>query len=338
MKNDLTTTRGQIRSAPRAILTTREAIYNRRIVTNSTATSVINYESNASLVDAQRLKVATEYTMAPQVSAAIIDKTITYRLLAKTAKRASILSRFINVGATKKSHTGKQRWFRVPKIRQFTLASLAIVILAATGYVGFDTWQTNHQVKSQLIQSVAALSSSITTDSPTRQAAEGTSETKLPVDVLKNYHVAASLPRALYIDKLHIAARILPMGVNPDGSVQAPLGIYDSGWYDGSVKPGETGAMFIDGHASGPTRQGLFGSLFMLNEGDTLQVEKGDGTRLTYKVVHKDIVDKDKVDMKAMLLPYGRTSRALNLMTCAGTWVQNDKTLSQRVLIYAEQI
>ncbi len=335
MKNDFTTTRGQIRSTPRVVLSTREIAYNRKIITDPTVASVINYAPSHNSIEVRRLEIATEYTIPPQVSALAIEKTGVYRRLAKTAKRASILSQLGSVGST--NNKRKQRWFHAPKVRQLTLASLAIVVLAATGYVGFDTWQINHQAKSQLGQSVAALSNA-TTDSTARQAAEGTDEAKLPVDVLKNYHVSASLPRALYIDKLHIAARVLPMSVNTDGSVQAPLGIYDSGWYNGSVKPGETGAMFIDGHASGPTRQGLFGSLYMLNEGDTLQVEKGDGTRLTYRVVHKDIVDRDKVDMKAMLLPYGHVSRALNLMTCAGTWVQNDKTLSQRVLIYTEQI
>jgi LPXTG-site transpeptidase (sortase) family protein len=128
------------------------------------------------------------------------------------------------------------------------------------------------------------------------------------------------------------------MNVNPNGSVQAPLGIYDAGWYTGSVKPGDIGAMFIGAHASGPTQVGLFGKLHTLVVGDTLQVEKGDGARLTYKVVHTEIVDKDDVDMRSMLLPYGNASRALNLMTCAGTWEESAKTLSQRVLVYTEQI
>ena len=189
----------------------------------------------------------------------------------------------------------------------------------------------------QLGQVVGSLSVAVT-DPAARQAAEGSDEKQLPKNSLKDYAVSASLPRALYINKLGIAARTLPMSVNPNGSVQAPLNIYDAGGYTGSVKPGEIGAVFIDAHASGPTEVGLFGKLHELVAGDILQIEKGDSTRISYRVIHTETVDKDSVDMKSMLLPYGRALRGLNLMTCAGTWEDNSKTLSQRVLVYTEQI
>lgn len=98
--------------------------------------------------------------------------------------------------------------------------------------------------------------------------------------------------------------------------------------------------MFIDGHSSGSTREGLFGSLDKLVNGDTMQIEKGDGTKLTYRVVHTETVDLDKVDMKKALLPYGNATRGLNLMTCTGSWIDNGdgRTLDKRVLVYTEQI
>lgn len=329
--------RGYIRSTPRSLAVPHRRISARRVapitysqVINSTTTTVVTTQTNFEQFEPTLNAIEQKF---------VVSESLSYGF-GRTARRLDVLSRAImNEQATKKPASRMVRMMK-QNVKRLSLGAFAIVILAATSYVGFDTWQTNSSAKTQLGQTAGALSAAVAnpTNPVAQQAAEGTDEAPLPKNSLSNYVVAASLPRALYINKLHVAARTLPMGVNPDGSVQAPLGIYDSGWYTGSVKPGEIGAMFIDGHASGPTQFGLFGKLHDLVVGDTLQVEKGDGTRLTYKVVHTAVVDKDKVDMKSMLLPYGHALRALNLMTCAGTWVDHGKTLSQRVLVYTEQI
>ena len=337
--NDFITTngRGRIRSTPRMPLQTRGIVYARRPQPNG-----YNPVINGSVTTV----IATVVYTPPSLAEPRLD-TIEQRLvvsqsiragLARTARRAEVLSRALAAQPTAASPPFTF-WsgFKLPNLRRFSFAAMMVITLAGTGYVGYDTWQTNNNAKSQLGESASAASAADTSPQA-HQKAEGRDETPPPNHSLSNYAVAASLPRALYIDKLHVAARILPMSVNPDGSVQAPLNIYDSGWYNGSMQPGQIGAMFIDGHASGPTRQGLFGNLYKLVVGDKLQVEKGDGSRLTYKVIHTDLVSKDKVDMKSMLLPYGNTLRGLNLITCAGTWIDKSQTLSQRVLVYTEQV
>ncbi len=335
MKNDFTTTRGRIRSEPRAPFVAREVVYVRRQPGVVQYNTVINSDSIATPVNEPRLIDDIVRTAPAPV---VVSVSLRYSF-AKTARRADILYRAIASNGPGSNTDSRKREPKLKKhkVGRLLFGILAVIVLAATGYIGFDTWQINNHAEHQITQTVSALAKA-TVDPKAHQAAEGTDEKPLPDTSLKDYHVAASLPRALYISKLGIAARVLPMGVNPDGSVQAPLNIYDSGWYSGSVQPGQIGAVFIDGHASGPTHFGLFGNLYKLTVGDTLQIEKGDGTRLTYKVVHTEVVDKDKVDMKSMLLPYGKALRGLNLMTCAGEWVQNGKTLSQRVLVYTEQI
>jgi len=220
--------------------------------------------------------------------------------------------------------------------KRWLLIALAIVLVVVTGYVAIDTWLVNAKATNEL--SAAASTTASATDGTWTAAQEGKDETKVTGDTLSKYTVAADLPRALYIDKLHIAARVLPMSVSNKGSIQAPLNIYDSGWYSGSVKPGETGAMFIDGHASGPTREGLFAYLDTLKEGDTLQVEKGNGTKLTYKVVHTEVVPLTDIDMKKVLLPYNNVTKGLNLMTCTGKWLPKEYTYDHRVVVYTQQL
>lgn len=218
--------------------------------------------------------------------------------------------------------------------KKFFLIALAVIVLLLTAYVAYDTWLTNTRAEAVL----SSPPSSSTNPEGWNKDDEGKDESEVPESALANYRVEASLPRALYIDKLDVAARVMPMSVNTDGSIQAPKNIFDAGWYNGSVKPGETGAMFIDGHASGATRQGLLAYLDKLVEGDEIVVEKGSGEKLTYKVTHVETVPLADVDMRKVLLPYDNASKALNLMTCTGKWLPLEKTYDHRVIVYTEQV
>lgn len=171
-----------------------------------------------------------------------------------------------------------------------------------------------------------------------QQAAEGQDETETNQALLDAYQVAADQPRILTISKLGVTARILPMGVNKDGNMQAPINIFDSGWYERSAKPGQKGAMVTDGHASGPTRAGLFAYLDTLTAGDEIRVERGDGSLFVYEVVQVESVELDRVDMSALLRPHESTNEGLNLITCTGRWVQEAQTYDHRTLVYARRI
>ena len=256
---------------------------------------------------------------------------------ADTPKEAGHASKHIDVTVIE---SPKRRWWKKSKakgdkdFKRRALIVAAVIFVLITGYVSIDTWVTNSQATKQLETSTNNGEAGAMWTSEQ----EGQDETKVTAAALSKYAVAADSPRALYIDKLNISSRILPMSVNTAGSIQAPLNIYDAGWYTGSVKPGQTGAVFIDGHASGPTREGLFAYLDTLNEGDTLQVEKGDETLLTYKVLHKEVVALSDIDMKKVLLPYGNTLKGLNLMTCTGKWLESEKTYDHRVVVYTAQV
>ena len=252
--------------------------------------------------------------------------------VSKRSKRKSVRS--MKRAAKKNVPEGTISGGRKFNHKKFFLVALAIIVLLLTGYIAYDTWLTNSRAQAVLTSQPAS------SNNPTgwSKDAEGKDETEIPKSALSSYTVGPTLPRALYIEKLNIAARVMPMSINTDNSIQAPKNIFDSGWYNGSVKPGETGAMFIDGHASGSTRQGLFAYLDTLQKGDKVQIEKGDGTKLNYKVVNVETVPLADVDMKKVLLPYGNASRALNLMTCTGKWLPKDKTYDHRVIVYTEQV
>jgi LPXTG-site transpeptidase (sortase) family protein len=175
-------------------------------------------------------------------------------------------------------------------------------------------------------------------DPVARQQAEGREEVAVQPDTLAGYTVAPDAPRLLTIESIGVRARVLPMGVNPDNSLQAPINIYDSGWYDQSAKPGQPGAVLIDAHASGPTRQGLFAYLDTMKAGDRVQLEKGNGEVLTYEVVATEAVPLDAVDMSKVTKPYGDVTEGLNLITCTGQWLQAQRTYNQRAIVYTKRV
>lgn len=216
--------------------------------------------------------------------------------------------------------------------RSILITALLIILLAVSTYFVVDAWRAREEAAR-----LAERALRVDATPEERQAGEGRDEKTPAEDALENYTVAPDQPRALYIDTIDVAARILPMGVNPDGSMQAPINIFDSGWYTGSAVPGTPGAAVIDAHASGPSRKGLFAYLDTLKEGDTLEVEMGDGARYAYRIVHLETVDLDKVDMEKLLRPYGDRAEGLNLITCAGSWLRDSRTFDQRVLVYAER-
>ena len=163
------------------------------------------------------------------------------------------------------------------KTRQRTgwLIVSGVLFLLAAALLAVAAWQyfnPNEEVQTTLPSGTSLVQA---------QENEGVDESDVSESLLSQYKVAEDLPRAVYIDKLNVASRVLPMGLSKDSSIQAPVNIFDTGWYTESAKPGEVGATFIDGHASGATRQGIFAYLDTVAIGDTIQVEKGNGERLS---------------------------------------------------------
>ena len=206
---------------------------------------------------------------------------------------------------------------------------LAIIGFVATAYVGIDVWRTNQAVKQELVAA---------TDQTTQTDGGDIDETPLAEDALANYAVAPNMPRAIYINKLELAARVLPVAVNSDGSMQSPFNIHDAGWYSPGVKPGEPGAAVINAHSSGRTKLALFSDLGELRNGDEIMIERGDKTMLHYKVTHVTSVPLSEIDMNEFMRPYDGAGEGLNLMTCSGSYVRESDTYDHRTIVYATRV
>lgn len=220
------------------------------------------------------------------------------------------------------------------KLRSIAISAMAAIVFSSGMYASLHTWQTNRAV----VAEVQGTSSS----TPVIGAAddgEVPDETEVTGDMLARYVVAPSLPRYITIEKLGVKARVLRMGLTKSGALAAPKNIYDAGWYEGSVKPGESkGAALIDGHVLGPTKSAVFSKLSNLEDGDVIDIERGDGLHVRYEVRGRDVYARNQTDMAKAMRPFDTRKPGLNIITCHGKYSQDDKTYDERLVVYAVAI
>lgn len=153
---------------------------------------------------------------------------------------------------------------------------------------------------------------------------------------VEKYDVAPDNPKYISIPAVGVVrARVLALGVNEKNEVAAPGNIYDTGWYKASSKPGQTGAMFINGHVYSESNDSVFFNLDKLTPGDVISVTKGDDSVVRYQVVKTKVYPYDNVDMAEVLAPINPEKPGLNLMTCAGTAVKGTNTFNKRLAVFA---
>lgn len=152
------------------------------------------------------------------------------------------------------------------------------------------------------------------------------------------YTVNPKYPRYLTIDKYNVKARILPLGVTKDNQLDSPNNVHDVGWYSVSSKPGQNGAMLMDGHVSSWDTPGVFYNLKNLVTKDIVQIERGDGTLFTYEVVATETYPVDRVDMSKAQRPIDPLRPGLNLITCGGEVIKGTNKFTHRTIVFTKQL
>lgn len=206
----------------------------------------------------------------------------------------------------------------------------AVLFIFGIG-VGVDQFSTNQKAKAQVktlaAQTEAGSDGSLAGDIPSEEKPEGG---------VSGYRVSPLSPRTITIQKLGVEARVLRLGVKSNNELKAPANIYDAAWYEGSAKPGEEGAVLMNGHVHGPTQPGVFFGLKKLKSGDKITIERGDGKVFSYHVVKLQTYDKDNVDMGAALSSAEPGTPGLNLITCDGEYDSSGE-YNKRLLVFAVQ-
>lgn len=147
----------------------------------------------------------------------------------------------------------------------------------------------------------------------------------------------ASEPVGISVPGIGVESELMDLGLQENGLIEVPpynLGS-PAGWYVHSPTPGETGPAVILGHRNGiEGGPGIFAELPQVEEGDSIEVARQDGSTATFTVYRTELFGKDREGFPTLEV-YGNTAGPeLRLITCDGL---NEQTglLEENFIVYA---
>jgi hypothetical protein len=143
----------------------------------------------------------------------------------------------------------------------------------------------------------------------------------------------ASPPVRLTIPSIGVTTRLLRLGLEADGSMQVPVDFDRAGWFAKGPTPGQVGPAVIAGHVDSRTGPAVFYRLRELRAGDTVQVERADGTRLRFVVEDARRYPKTSFPTAAVFGP--APWAALRLVTCGGDFDAAAGSYRDNLVVFA---
>jgi hypothetical protein len=125
-------------------------------------------------------------------------------------------------------------------------------------------------------------------------------------------------PTHIKIPKIGVDAGLVQLDERPDGTIQVPADWNTPGWYARGPAPGENGPAIILGHLDSFTGPAVFWQLSSLEPGDPIEIDRQDGSHLTFSVSRTATFSVDSFPTKEV---YGPSSGPqLRLITCGGDY------------------
>ncbi len=145
-----------------------------------------------------------------------------------------------------------------------------------------------------------------------------------------------SEPTRVHIPAIQVDSELVALGLQPDGSMEVPLGASPAGWYTGAPTPGELGPAILAGHVDYGGSAGVFYRLRDLEPGDTVEVTRQDDTTVVFRVTQVQQHRKDAFPTAAV---YGDIDHAgLRLITCGGQFDRRVHSYEDNIVVFAELV
>lgn len=147
----------------------------------------------------------------------------------------------------------------------------------------------------------------------------------------------ASAPLRVSIPTIGVRSRVVPTGVDPDGTTEIPSDVDVLGWYRYGPGPRDDGSTVILGHRDGRGQgRGAFYSLGSVRVGDRVTVALADGSPAVYRVVAREVLEKQAVPLDEVFARSG--DRRLTLISCGGAYDASRGGYQSNVLVTAVPI
>jgi hypothetical protein len=151
--------------------------------------------------------------------------------------------------------------------------------------------------------------------------------------------MARSVPLSLAIPRIGVRSKIIPLGLQPDGSPAVPplTTPFVTSWYDPGPTPGTTGAAVIFGHVdSAAVGPAVFYDLGRLRTGDRVDVTLTDRRTAVFRVYGVGLYPKTDFPSQSV---YGYTRwPTLRLVTCGGGFDRHTGQYLGNVVVFAEYV
>lgn len=148
-----------------------------------------------------------------------------------------------------------------------------------------------------------------------------------------------ALPSRLEIPEIGVDAHVQHLGITSSGLMAVPSNFTDVGWYKYGPTPGERGSAVIAGHQNNAMGlDGVFQPLEKLEVGDDVYVVSESGEKLHFRVRRVELHPYDLKGPQLEEIFQDTSGTYLNLITCAGNWIQEIKTNDLRLVVYTELV
>jgi hypothetical protein len=147
-------------------------------------------------------------------------------------------------------------------------------------------------------------------------------------------HVAQ--PVRVVIPAIGVRARVIRLGLHPDGTLEVPADVAETGWWSGGSRPGEPGPAVIAGHVDSRTGPGVFYRLGKLRRGDVIRIGRSDGSVARFAVQRIASYPKARFPTRQV---YGSTpGPTLRVITCSGDFDRSTGHYLDNTVVYAAPV
>ncbi len=202
--------------------------------------------------------------------------------------------------------------FILKKHTRFYLSTLTAVIVGTSVFVLFSPFQSKSDLSPEVIKAIETYN-----------------------NVQKEW--IPELPIRLMIPAINVDAEVQYVGLaqNGTGEMDVPTNFTDVGWYQDGVRPGMQGSAVIAGHFNGKeVPQAVFYDLHTLEIGDEVVVTSAGRIEDIFQVVKIKTYAYDDVTTDIFESTDGK--KRLNLITCGGEWLPEEKLYNKRTVVFTE--
>ena len=143
---------------------------------------------------------------------------------------------------------------------------------------------------------------------------------------------SAGKPVSIAIPAVGIDARVVPVGLRADRTMEVPE-VDLAGWYEPGPRPGEAGPAVIVGHVDSRHGPAVFSRLGELRQGDRIAVGQQGGAARSFLVERVERSPKEALPVGRI---WDRTRQpVLRLITCGGSFDRSTGHYRDNVVVYA---